>query len=181
MAALIESPLKHMNNTKQSYIGYWMLAICAIVLDQISKQVIIKNFQEYERVNIIPNFFDLTRAHNTGAAFSFLADAGGWQKFFFIGLAIAICGYLAWEITRNQFGKLGKIGASMIIGGAIGNVIDRFQHGHVIDYFLFYWQSWHYPAFNVADSFIVVGAALLVVDGFKNSNKKTAQEQHVTH
>ncbi len=179
MATLIESQQKYMNKTKPSNTRYWLLALIAVILDQITKLAVIKNFQEYERLNIIPNFFDLTRAHNSGAAFSFLADAGGWQKFFFIGLAILICGYLAREIIRNQFNTLGKIGASMIIGGALGNVIDRFQHGHVIDYLLFYWQNWHYPAFNVADSFIVVGATLLVIDGFKNSKKEAAASPKV--
>ncbi|MDO4640732.1 MAG: signal peptidase II [Neisseria sp.] len=166
-----------MNKPKLSNTHYWLLAVTAIILDQLSKTAILKFFQEYERVNIIPGFFDLTRVYNTGAAFSFLADAGGWQKFFFIGLAAVICGWLIREIIRNQFGTWGKTGAAMVIGGAIGNVADRLQHGHVIDYLLFYWKDWFYPAFNVADSFIVVGAALLVLDGLRNNKKESAAQK----
>lgn len=160
-----------MDKSEPSNIRYWLLAATAILLDQISKWAILQNLQEYERINIIPYFFDLTRVYNPGAAFSFLADAGGWQKFFFTGLAFVISGWLAYQIIKNEFGKIGKLGASMIIGGAMGNVLDRLQHGHVIDYLLFYWQNWFYPAFNVADSFIVVGAAFLIIDGFKNGKQ----------
>ncbi len=153
-----------------SKLPYFVLAIVAIILDQISKAAVLQHFEFAERRNVIPDFFDLTLVYNPGAAFSFLADAGGWQKFFFLGLAAVISVYLAVLIVRDAFGGLGKLGASMIIGGAIGNVIDRLLHGHVIDFLLFYWQNWFYPAFNVADSFIVVGALLLILDGMKQKH-----------
>lgn len=152
-------------NTMSSKIPYLLLALAAIVLDQITKIWTLANFQYQERVNIIPDFFDWTLVFNPGAAFSFLADQGGWQRFFFLGLAIVISAYLARLIWRNELGGWGKLGAAMIIGGALGNAIDRVAYGHVVDFLLFYWNDWYYPAFNIADSFICVGAVLMVLDG----------------
>lgn len=148
------------------------LAICAAImvvaalLDQLSKHQILSHLAFGERINIIPHFFDLILVYNPGAAFSFLASAGGWQKFFFMLLAVVISAYLIYAICRNEFGRIGNIGASLIVGGAVGNVIDRLIHGHVVDFLLFYYQNWFYPAFNLADSFICVGAICLVLDGF---------------
>lgn len=161
-----------MTTSKPSKTKFWLLAVAAVVLDQITKVAVLKNFEFAQRLNIIPDFFDLTLVYNTGAAFSFLADAGGWQKYFFLALAAVICFYLARSIVKDDFGTWGKTGAAMIIGGAIGNVVDRMLHGHVVDFLLFYWQNWYYPAFNVADSFICVGAVLLVIDGFKHKKDK---------
>ncbi|MCF7522223.1 signal peptidase II [Neisseria sp. ZJ106] len=155
-----------------SKIPYLLLAVAAVILDQATKLAVLANFQYQERLNIIPDFFDLTLVFNPGAAFSFLADQGGWQKFFFLLLAVLISGYLIRAVIRDDFARWGKIGAAMIVGGAFGNVIDRLLYGHVVDFLLFYWQNWFYPAFNVADSFICVGAVLLVLDGIRN--KKTA-------
>lgn len=151
--------------TMSSKIPYLLLALVAIALDQITKIWTLANFQYQERVNIIPDFFDWTLVFNPGAAFSFLADQGGWQRFFFLGLAIVISGYLARLIWRNELGGKGKLGAAMIIGGALANAIDRVAYGHVVDFLLFYWNDWYYPAFNIADSFICVGAVLMVLDG----------------
>ena len=162
-----------MTSSKSSYLPYFILAIMAIVLDQLSKIAVLKTFFETERLNIIPHLFDFTLVYNPGAAFSFLADQGGWQKYFFLVLAIVICSYLARAIVKNEFGSWGKWGAAMIIGGAIGNVIDRLAYGHVVDFLLFYWQNWYYPAFNSADSFICVGAACLVIDSFKHKKDNT--------
>ncbi|MCP1659115.1 signal peptidase II [Neisseria perflava] len=163
-----------------SKLPYFLLALAAVVLDQISKLAVLADFQYQERLNIIPNFFDLTLVFNPGAAFSFLADQGGWQKFFFLALAVVICVYLARSIVRDDFARWGKIGAAMIIGGAIGNVIDRLAYGHVVDFLLFYWQDWYYPAFNIADSFICVGAVFLVLDGlFKNKKAEAKDGQAV--
>ncbi|MDO4906480.1 signal peptidase II [Neisseria sp.] len=160
-----------MSARKSSKTKYWLLAAAAIVLDQITKTAVLQHFQFAERLNIIPGFFDLTLVFNTGAAFSFLASAGGWQKYFFLALAAVISFYLARAIVKDDFGPWGKWGAAMVIGGAFGNVIDRLMHGHVVDFLLFYWQNWFYPAFNVADSFICVGAVLLVIDGFKHKKE----------
>ena len=153
-----------MTTAKTSKMPYWILIAVAIVLDQLTKVAVLNRFEFAERVNMIPDFFDLTLVYNTGAAFSFLADAGGWQKFFFLGLAAVICFYLTRAIVKEDFGKWGRWGAAMIIGGAIGNVVDRLIHGHVVDFLLFYWQNWFYPAFNVADAGISLGAVLLIVD-----------------
>ena len=158
------------------YLPYGIIAIIALVLDQITKYAILARFQDYERLNIIPQFFDLTLVYNYGAAFSFLANHNGWQKYFFIVLAFVISAWLINGIRKGEFGQLGNYAAAMIIGGAFGNVIDRFVHGKVVDFLLFYWQNWYYPAFNVADSFICVGVALLIMDGFKNGKKQ--QDAH---
>lgn len=159
-----------MSTGKSSKIPYLLLALAAVVLDQVTKLAVLAAFQFQERLEIIPGFFDLTLVYNTGAAFSFLSDAGGWQKYFFVGLAAVICTYLAHEIVLDKLNTLGKIGAAMIIGGAVGNVIDRLAYGKVVDFLLVYWESWYYPAFNVADSFICVGAVLFVLGGFRHKN-----------
>ncbi len=159
---------------KQSILAakqYWIMAAVALILDQITKAWVIGHFTFMERLNVIPNFFDLTLVFNPGAAFSFLADAGGWQKYFFMVLAFVVSAYLARAIVTNEFGTWGKWGAAMIIGGAIGNVVDRIVHGHVTDFLLFYYQSWYYPAFNLADCFICVGAACLIIDMFRQPKK----------
>ncbi len=156
------------------YLSLYITAVVAIILDQISKWTILAKFEDFERVNIIPHFFDLTLVYNTGAAFSFLANHSGWQKYFFIVLAFVISGWLANGVRKGEFGKLGNFAAAMIIGGAFGNVIDRFMHGKVVDFLLFYWQNHYYPAFNVADSFICVGVALLIIDGLKQGKKNRA-------
>lgn len=153
------------------YLPYIATSFVAVILDQITKWAVLAKFEDFERLNIIPNFFDLTLVYNYGAAFSFLANAGGWQKYFFVALAFVISGWLVNEIRKGEMGKLGNFAAAMIIGGAFGNVIDRFIHGKVVDFILVYYQNWYYPAFNVADSFICVGVALLVIDGIKQAKK----------
>ena len=146
----------------------WLWCSALIVgLDQLTK-VLAERYLEYlQPVAVLPSF-NLTLMYNTGAAFSFLADAGGWQKFFFTGLAFAVSGWLGWQIVQRKFSTLMNWAAAFIIGGALGNVIDRLIHGHVIDFIQVHWQqSWYYPAFNIADSFICVGAALMVLDSFR--------------
>jgi signal peptidase II len=148
------------------------IIILGLVADQLSKYMVLHHVQYLERITVIPGFFDLTLTYNPGAAFSFLADAGGWQKFFFMGLALVICIYLLRAIIRDEFGKMGKIAAALVIGGATGNVADRIVHGHVVDFLLFYYHNWFYPAFNVADSLICVGAVLLVLESIFHQKKK---------
>ena len=154
-----------MSSSLSKKTAYLLIALTGIALDQLTKWEILAHFQEGERLNIIPSLFDLTLAYNPGAAFSFLADQGGWQKFFFLGLALVISAYLA---------------RAMIIGGALGNVIDRLIHGHVVDFLLFYWKDWYYPAFNVADSFICVGAVLLVLDGLFHKKQPKPTDEPTT-
>lgn len=158
--------------TSSKNILYFCIALSTIIFDQWSKFVVHHYFFYGERLNIIPDFFDLTLVYNPGAAFSFLADAGGWQKYFFLFLAVAISLYLIFNIYKNEFALIGAIGASLVIGGAIGNAIDRLLHGHVIDFILFYYQKYHYPAFNIADSAIFLGVFLLLLDAFKKKPEK---------
>ncbi|KJV27398.1 peptidase A8 [Aquitalea magnusonii] len=147
----------------------WMgLALLVIVLDQLSKIYFNTQYQFGEMRDVIPGYFSFTLIYNPGAAFSFLRDAGGWQKYLFTLLALGVSAYLGWNIIRGRFSRLMNIAASFIMGGAIGNVIDRLAYGHVVDFILVHYQhSWYYPAFNLADSFICVGAVLMVLDSLK--------------
>ncbi len=146
----------------------WLwLAAAIVVVDQLSKFAILRSLSFGERIAVVPGLFDLTLVYNRGAAFSFLAGASGWQRWFFTGLGIAAAIFIVWLLARHGSQRLFAFALSLILGGAIGNVIDRVVHGQVVDFLLVYWQRWHWPAFNVADSAITVGAALLIVDEFR--------------
>lgn len=166
------------NHLPTKNLKFAFLVAAIIAVDQISKWLILKNFSLYDRVNIIPGFFDFTLIYNPGAAFSFLADAGGWQKYFFLVLALAICVFFTYEIKNNKLSGLGKVAASFIMGGALGNALDRLIHSDtstpahgVVDFLSFYYQNWRYPSFNLADSFICVGAILFVLAAFCSKGK----------
>ena len=138
------------------------------MLDLYIKWVITQQFNYAERLNILP-FFDLILVHNKGAAFSFLSQAGGWQRWLFIGLALVISVVLlVWLAKLKPTEKLEAISLSLILGGAIGNVIDRISYGYVIDFIDLYIGHNHWPVFNIADSAICIGAILLVADSFKS-------------
>jgi signal peptidase II len=142
----------------------WLgIALAVIVLDQLTKAVIVAAFQLGDARTLTP-FFDIVRAHNRGAAFSFLNDASGWQRWFFIGLGIAAAAFIVWMLKRHGGQRLFGWALALILGGALGNVIDRLLHGHVIDFIQVHWKSHYFPSFNVADSAISIGAALLIVD-----------------
>ncbi|MDC9725271.1 MAG: signal peptidase II [Gammaproteobacteria bacterium] len=159
-------------------LKYLWLSGLIIVLDQVSKWVMVSWLSLYETVAVIP-YFNLTMAHNTGAAFSFLAGAGGWQRWFFVGLAVVISiGLFIW-LHKLAKTRLEAISISLILGGAIGNVIDRLYFGYVIDFLDVYYGTYHWPAFNIADSAIVVGAALLIVDSFR-AEPESDKEQEST-
>ena len=153
--------------------GLWLwlgLALIVIVLDQITKTLIIGQFNLHESVRVT-SFFNIVRAHNTGAAFSFLAGASGWQRWFFVGLGIAASIFIVWMLRRHPEQTLFCFAVSMILGGALGNVIDRLLHGYVVDFLDFHFEflsplfpGGHFPSFNVADSAITVGAACLILD-----------------
>lgn len=152
-------------------IFLWLSAV-VFVVDLFTKYIVVKNFQLYESINLLP-IFNLTYARNYGAAFSFLADHSGWQKYFFILLAVVISSVLIYFLSQNQKEqKLLNYAYSLIIGGALGNMADRAYNGFVVDFLDFYWQHWHYPTFNVADIAICVGAGLLALDAFKNGDKQ---------
>jgi signal peptidase II len=149
-------------------LKYLPISGVIIVLDQVTKWLMVSWLSLYETVAVMP-YFNLTMAHNHGAAFSFLAQAGGWQRWFFIALAIVISiVLLVWLAKLKPYAKLEAISLSLILGGAIGNVIDRIHYGYVIDFLDIYIGTSHWPAFNVADSAICVGAVLLILDSFKS-------------
>lgn len=150
----------------------WLSAL-VLVLDQASKWFMSSWLSLYETVAVVP-FFNLTMAHNTGAAFSFLAQAGGWQRWFFAVIAFVVSTALfVWLKHLNSTAKLEAISISLILGGAIGNLIDRVLLGYVVDFLDFYnyFGSYHFPAFNIADSAICVGAALLIIDSFRHKQE----------
>lgn len=145
----------------------WLLLSAAvIVLDQWSKAWVLASLPEYTAIPVIEGFWNWYRTYNTGAAFSFLAGEGGWQTWFFTALAVAICGLLVWWLRRTPRGDWRQaLPYSLVIGGALGNVIDRQLHGHVIDFIQWHWRDYYWPAFNVADSAVVAGAVGIAVFG----------------
>ena len=149
-------------------LKYLTISAIIIGLDQATKWLMVSWLALYETVAIMP-YFNLTMAHNHGAAFSFLAQAGGWQRWFFTVLALVISTVLVvWLAKLKPEAKLEAISLSLILGGAIGNVIDSIYYGYVIDFLDIYIGSSHWPAFNVADSAICIGAVLLIIDSFKS-------------
>ncbi len=143
----------------------WLLiALVVIVIDQATKWLTLQNFAEFERLNVIPNLFDLTLWFNPGAAFSFLADHDGWQRWFFTVIGLAAAAFIIFLLHRSREQRLFSFGLAMILGGALGNVIDRFVHGKVVDMLLFYIHPYYFPAFNAADSAITLGAICLILD-----------------
>jgi len=141
----------------------WLSAV-VILLDQLSKYWIVKTFQLYEQLPVLPSF-NLTLTYNKGAAFSFLANAGGWQQGFFIMVALVVTLVLLvwlWRLSDQQ--RWEAIAISLLIGGAIGNLIDRIISGQVTDFILLYYGDWSWPAFNIADSAITLGVAILLID-----------------
>jgi signal peptidase II len=148
----------------------WLgLAGLVILLDQASKLWVLANFQFGERLPVT-GFFNLVLVFNSGAAFSFLADAGGWQKWFFVVLALAISVWLVLMIRHHAAERLLPLGYALVLGGALGNVIDRLRFGAVVDFLDFHLAGWHWPAFNVADSAITVGVLLLLWQQFTHKD-----------
>jgi signal peptidase II len=146
------------------HLRWLWLSLAVIGLDQFTKQLVESVFSLYESVAVMP-FINLTLVYNRGAAFSFLSDQGGWQRWFFVVLAIAVTIVLiSWMRRLSRHERLVAIALSLIIGGAVGNLIDRIIYGHVIDFVDLYYGQYHWPAFNVADSAIVLGVALMLFD-----------------
>jgi signal peptidase II len=143
---------------------YLALAAVLIAIDQLTKWAAVTSLAFGQRVPVIPGFFDFTLVYNRGAAFSFLASAGGWQRWFFIGIGIAAAVFIVWMLARHGSQRLFSIALTLILAGALGNVIDRIWQGKVTDFVLLYWRDWYWPAFNVADAAITCGAALLILD-----------------
>ena len=142
-----------------------------VILDQATKLIAETYLNFQVPVSVMP-MFNFTLVYNQGAAFSFLSDAGGWQRWFFIGLSSVISIVLiVWLNKLKQHQKLLTVSIALILGGAIGNLIDRSIYGHVIDFIDVYYQQHHWPAFNIADSAISIGAVLLIIDSFKNTHE----------
>jgi len=155
---------------KQTAWRWWWLILLLIVLDQLTKQLVHQQMALYDSIELLP-FFNLTYVRNYGAAFSFLSDAGGWQRWFFTGIAVGISVVIAiWMSRLNRSQTKLSLALSLVLAGAIGNLIDRSVYGYVIDFFHLYYQNWHYPAFNIADSVICIGAALLIWDSFSSDS-----------
>lgn len=147
------------------------LSALIIIVDQITKYVASSMLLMHEPVAVLP-FFNFTLMHNTGAAFSFLADQEGWQRWFFAALALVVSIVLAvWLYRLKTHEKSLALALSLVLGGAIGNLIDRVYYGYVIDFIDVYYNTSHWPAFNIADSAISVGAVMLVIDTFRNKEK----------
>jgi signal peptidase II len=141
------------------------LSALVVVLDQITKILISNNFSYGENLALL-NTFSLTLMHNPGAAFSFLSDAGGMQRWLFSGIAIIASVAITWLLKKHATQTLFALAMSLILGGALGNLIDRIAYGYVIDFLLFHWDEHYFPAFNLADSAITCGAGLMIWESF---------------
>ena len=160
-----------MASRRPASIWLWLgIAAAVVLLDQITKTLITRSFQLNEVRTFTP-FFDLVRAHNTGAAFSFLAGASGWQRWFFIGLGAVAAVFIVWLLARHRDQRLFCWALALVLGGAVGNVLDRILHGHVVDFIQVHWASAYFPSFNVADSAISIGAMLLILDELRRIRK----------
>ena len=166
------TPLKKLfNDTGLRWL--WLTLLC-LIIDQVSKQWVAGTFDYRETLSVLP-FFNLTYVHNPGAAFSFLADQGGWQRWFFTAVAaIASIVFLIWMAKTPKQQRLLSISFALILSGAVGNLIDRVLFGYVIDFLDFHWAGYHFAAFNIADSVIFIGAALMIFESF--TNKEDNQE-----
>lgn len=154
----------------------WLSAII-VAVDQLTKWAILVRLELYDRIDVLP-VLAITRMHNTGAAFSFLADASGWQRWFFIILAMVVAVLVSFWLKKLP--ARGKnwlaFSLALIVGGAVGNVIDRIVHGYVVDFISVHYKGWFYPAFNVADSAITVGAIILILDSIFEGRRKPADD-----
>jgi signal peptidase II len=142
----------------------WLgLALLILILDQFTKVMVTGHFQLGDS-RTVTGFFNLVRVHNAGAAFSFLAGASGWQRWLFTGIGVAAVLLILWMLRSHSGQRLFAFALSMILGGAIGNLVDRIAYGHVVDFLQFHYGGWYFPSFNVADSAITVGACALILD-----------------
>jgi len=156
---------------KASNLKWLWLTLLFLILDQVTKHWVAGSMDLYQSINVLP-FFNITYVHNLGAAFSFLADQGGWQRWFFTAIAfIASIVFTVWLAKTPKNQPLLAVALAFMLSGALGNLIDRFFLGYVIDFLDFYVGSSHWPAFNVADSVIFIGAALMIIDSFVQDKK----------
>ena len=151
------------NSRGHSLLPWLGIALIVILLDQFTKTLILGYFQLGDS-RTVTSFFNVVRVHNTGAAFSFLAGASGWQRWFFVGLGVVATVFIVWMLRSHGGQRLFSWALALILGGAIGNVVDRLMHGYVVDFIQVHYAGWYFPSFNIADSAITVGAAMLILD-----------------
>lgn len=163
-----------MPDLRQGSLRWLWISALVIALDLLTKWLALNQLQLHQQLPIIDGLFSFTLAFNPGAAFSFLASASGWQRWFFTAVAVGVSAMLlVWMARLPRSKRLEPIALALILGGALGNLYDRIMHGHVVDFILVHWQqSWFFPAFNIADSAITVGAALLILDMFVGKSAK---------
>ncbi|UHH31002.1 signal peptidase II [Pseudomonas veronii] len=166
------------NASRFGRLGWLVLSVLVLVIDQVSKAHFEGSLEMFQQIVVIPDYFSWTLAYNTGAAFSFLADGGGWQRWLFALIAVVVSAVLVvWLKRLGRDDSWLAIALALVLGGALGNLYDRIALGHVIDFILVHWQNrWYFPAFNFADSAITVGAIMLALDMFKS--KKTGETVH---
>jgi len=150
-------------STASGMLHWLALALLLLIADQFTKVLILGAYQLGDATRVT-EFFNIVRVHNSGAAFSFLAGASGWQRWFFTAIGVGAAGFIIYLLRAHPGQRLFSFALACILGGAIGNVIDRLLHGYVVDFLDFHWAGYHFPAFNVADAAISVGAACLILD-----------------
>jgi len=163
----------------QAGASNWLwLGIAVMALDQWTKSLVVDRFDEFDRVVLLP-VLEIMRLHNEGAAFSFLSNAGGWQRWLFVALGVGVSGGILYWLRRLPAKGQGLLaaGVSLILGGALGNVIDRVLQGHVIDFIRVHWAEHYFPAFNVADSAITIGAAFVILDSLLELDRGRAKKK----
>jgi signal peptidase II len=150
---------------------HWLwLSLAVLVVDQTTKWIVDSSMRVYQTIELLP-FFQLTYLRNQGAAFSFLSDAGGWQRWFFVALSLAFsAGITFWLVQTRDDRRWEAAAWSLVLGGAVGNLIDRAVLGYVIDFLDVFYAQWHWPAFNVADSAITIGIIMLLIDSFRSTS-----------
>ena len=158
------------SKTSSAMLPWLGLALIIFIADQFTK-VLILGYYQLGDATYVTSFFNVVRVHNSGAAFSFLANAGGWQRWFFTGIGIAATIFIVWMLRAHAGQKLFSFALSCILGGAVGNVVDRLLHGYVVDFLDFHYAGWHFPAFNIADSAITIGAICLILDELRRVRK----------
>jgi signal peptidase II len=158
---------KLFGNDAPSGLRWLWLTGLALILDQITKVMVMENLVAYQDVIALTGFFNLVHVHNTGAAFSLFADQPGWQQGFFVTVALIATVVILYLLRKTRGQSLFSASLALILGGAVGNLVDRVLYGHVIDFLDFYLGTWHWPAFNVADTAITVGAGLMIWDSLR--------------
>lgn len=156
-------------------LHWFWVSVAVIAADQASKLFFLGYVPEFTRITVVPGFFDWTLTYNEGVAFSLFGEGGNVQRYTLSAFALIVSAGFAWWLTRLPAGdRWSALSLALVIGGALGNVIDRLRLGHVVDFILLYWREWHWPAFNIADSCIVVGAAILVLAGLRDDARAPA-------